>query len=341
LIHPKKGRPANNPPRIGITFGDPAGVGPEVALRSLFSTFPHDGFIPVLIGRKAVIDCHYPSFSDKLLPFDPSAAPAEGKIFIDDMQSSDPVPVPDPGKGSTFTAAESLRYIDRSIELWKSGRIDAVVTGPVNKGFIEKSGTSFMGHTEYYAEKLGGVPYMMMFSREYRVLLVTTHFQISELPSLVTLESICNTIRAGNTALSRIDGKKPSIALCGLDPHCGDHGAIGSFDDEVTAQAVKIMKAEGINIEGPFSADTVFLPSKWKKYSLVIAHYHDQGLIPFKILAFESGVNVTLGLDIVRTSVDHGTAYDIAGKMLAGCESMSEAIRLAVRLVSLAAQPGD
>lgn len=198
-----------------------------------------------------------------------------------------------------------------------------------------------MGHTEYYADRLGKEPFMMMFSRDYRVLLVTTHFAVSELSSLVTLDAICRTIRAGNTALSRIDGKKPKIAVCGFDPHCGDHGAIGTFDDEVTAQAVNLMKKEGIDVEGPFSSDTVFMPSKWKKYSLVIAHYHDQGLIPFKILAFESGVNVTLGLDIVRTSVDHGTAYDIAGKMAAGYESMTEAIRLAVRLVSLGPQSRD
>ena len=339
MSHPRNHRDANNPPRIGITFGDPAGVGPEVALRSLSSTFPHTGFVPVLIGRKAVIDTYYPSFSHLLVPFVPGELPPEGRIFIDDRPSADAVPVP--GAGSVETARESLSYIDRSIELWQDGRIDAVVTGPVNKGFIEQSGVPFMGHTEYYADKLGKEPFMMMFSRDYRVLLVTTHFAVSELPSLVNFDSICRTVRAGHEALSRIDGRKPKIALCGFDPHCGDHGAIGSFDDDVTAKAVEAMKAEGIDIEGPYSSDTIFMPSKWKRYQLVIAHYHDQGLIPFKILAFESGVNVTLGLDIVRTSVDHGTAYDIAGKMVAGFESMTEAISLALRLVSLGAKPRD
>ncbi|MGL4370016.1 MAG: 4-hydroxythreonine-4-phosphate dehydrogenase PdxA [Spirochaetota bacterium] len=338
---PRKARGANNPPVIGITLGDPAGVGPEVALRSLTSSFPSRDFVPVLIGRRGIIQRHYPSFDKYLTPASPEQLhnPDLSAIYIDDIESADPVP--DPGKGSILTARESLRCIDRSIELWSGGIIDAVVTGPVNKGLIEQSGTPFMGHTEYYAEKTGGTPYMMMFSAEYRVLLVTTHCAIDELPAAVTEDAIYRTIAAGHKALSRIDGKAPRIAVCGRDPHCGDHGAISTFDDDVTSAAVARAKNDGICVQGPVSADTVFLPSKWKSYQLVIAHYHDQGLIPFKICAFDSGVNVTLGLDIVRTSVDHGTAFDIAGKNCAGYESMSEAIRLARRLASMRNQPSD
>jgi len=330
----RKCRAADNPLRIAVTLGDPAGVGPEVVLRALANMPSGSDFFPVIIGRAGIIKHHYPSYFPMLVPFSgEERSPGAGRIFIDDISFD--APVPEPGIGSIDTARESLVYIDRSVELWKQGLVDAVVTGPVNKGLIEKSGVPFMGHTEYYADKIGGNPYMMMFSSEYRVLLVTTHIAVNELWSFVTEDSIYRTIMTGSSALSRIDGRKPSIAVCGYDPHCGDHGAIGTFDDVVTAKAVDKARREGVDVCGPLSADTLFMPSKWRNYSLVIAQYHDQGLIPFKIMAFESGVNVTLGLDLVRTSVDHGTAFDIAGKGTASHESMSEAVRLAVRLVSL------
>ena len=292
MILRKKDRPAGRPLCIGITLGDPAGVGPEVALRSFCESFSQRNFVPVLIGRLAVIKAHYPAFFSMLTVMDKAAwdKPDLSKIYID---------------GSVDTARESLACIDRSIELWAEGFIDAVVTGPVNKGLIEKSGTSFMGHTEYYAEKTGGTPYMMMFSAQYRVLLVTTHIAVGTLMTHLNGEAFYRTIEAGHKALLHIDGSAPRIAVCGLDPHCGDHGAIGDFDDSVTAGAVQKARAAGINAEGPISADTLFMPDKWKKFQLAIACYHDQGLIPFKMLAFETGVNVTLGLDIIPALAAH------------------------------------
>jgi len=307
--------------KIGITLGDPAGVGPEVALRSLASFIQRD-FIPVIIGRRAVLETLYPQYlSFALEAFPVKDSCSIDRVYIHDTGSSQPIPRH--GVGTIETARESLGYIDDAVKLWQQGDIDAIVTGPVHKGLIEKSGTPFMGHTEYIAEKIGEVnPYMMMYSGKFRVLLVTTHYQIKELPALVTRESIFNTIRTGHDALLRIDGKAPRIAVAGFDPHCGDSGAIGSFDMNETAAAIEQARTMGIDVHGPFSADTLFLEPKWQSFDLAIAHYHDQGLIPFKILAFEKGVNVTLGLSVVRTSVDHGTAFDIAGKGIASFESM-------------------
>jgi 4-phospho-D-threonate 3-dehydrogenase / 4-phospho-D-erythronate 3-dehydrogenase len=318
--------------KIGITLGDPAGVGPEVTLRALASFTKRD-FIPVIVGRRAILETLHSRYLPFALEnFSGKDSCAEGAVYIYDITSSQPVPRC--GDGTIETARESLVYIDHAVKLWQQGDIDAVVTGPVHKGLIEKSGTPFMGHTEYIAEKIGEKnPYMMMFSEKLRVLLVTTHYPIKELPALVTRESIFNTICTGHDALLRIDGKAPRIAVAGFDPHCGDSGAIGSFDMNETSAAIERARSLGIDVHGPFSADTLFLEKKWQSFDLAIAHYHDQGLIPFKILAFDKGVNVTLGLSIVRTSVDHGTAFDIAGKGIASFESMSAAIRLAVRLV--------
>ena len=322
--------------RIGITLGDPSGVGPEVALSAL-SKIDRTRFIPVLIGRSAVVERVRSVFpACNLIPFDEKNLPTENKsasIFMADLPSNEKIP--EPGKGSIDTARESLRYIDESIRLWKNGSIDGVVTGPVHKGNIEKSGTPFIGHTEYYAHAVGGEPFMMMFSPEYRILLVTTHLPVVDLPSRITVNEIMRTIVAGNDALRAIDGKAPRIAITGFDPHCGDDGAIGDFDAKITRVAVERARALSINIEGPYSADTLFIPAKWKQFDLVIAHYHDQGLIPFKMTAFSLGVNVTLGLPIVRTSVDHGTAFDIAGQGIADSSSMCEAIRLAERLIEI------
>jgi 4-phospho-D-threonate 3-dehydrogenase / 4-phospho-D-erythronate 3-dehydrogenase len=324
-------------PKIGITLGDPAGIGPEVALHAL-DRLQDCRCIPVLIGRQEIIFSLYRGalqgkrleVIDENTVIDSSCSQT---IYLYNVVYD--AVVPDIGKGTLDTARESKAYIDAAIQLWKNSSIDAIVTGPVNKGLIEKSGTPFMGHTEYIAAQIGeSTPYMMMFSTHYRVLLVTTHYSIEKLPGEVTGEKIYNTIKTGYQSIKKIDGKEPRLAVTGLDPHCGDNGAIGDFDQRVTQPALERARAEGIDVSGPYSADTLFLPQKWSQFDLVIAHYHDQGLIPFKILAFESGVNVTLGLSMIRSSVDHGTAYDIAGKGIASSSSMVEAIRLASRLIA-------
>jgi 4-phospho-D-threonate 3-dehydrogenase / 4-phospho-D-erythronate 3-dehydrogenase len=323
--------------KIAITIGDPAGIGPEVTLKAINELSGYD-IVPLLIGRAEVLQTQYPQIfkdyivieKEKFMTFAASGISTGKKYFVN-ISSNNPVPVP--GIGSIDTGNESRIYVDNSVNFWKQGLADAIVTGPVSKTLIEKSGCPFTGHTEYIASLINETsPYMMMFSEEYRVLLVTTHIPVSEIPVLVDADRIYKTIAIGNKEIGAIDGGNVRIAIAGLDPHCGDEGAIGDFDINVTKRVVEKARKEGINVEGPFAADTLFTPQKWKSYNLVIAHYHDQGLIPFKVLAFDTGVNVTLGLSIVRTSPDHGTAFDIAGKNIANHKSTLEAIKLAYKL---------
>lgn len=319
---------------LGITAGDPAGIGPEVALKAI-NALNDDSIIPVLIGRKSVLEKNHPDLFFDYAVAGRGALLIEGPLspgnkYLYDIALDLPVPVP--GSGSADTGREALACIDAAIGLWKTGAIDAVVTGPVSKALIGKSGVHFTGHTEYIAGKTGGKPLMMMFSEKYRVLLASTHVPVSDIMRYVNRDRLLNVIRSGYDAIRSIDGDPVKLAIAGLDPHCGDDGAIGGFDRDVTAGAVAEARAGGVPIEGPFAADTLFIPSRWERYNLVIVHYHDQGLIPFKMLAFDRGVNVTLGLPLVRTSVDHGTAFDIAGKNIAGWSSMTEAMLLAKRL---------
>ncbi len=319
--------------KIGITAGDPAGIGPEVALKAI-NSIQDDEIIPVLFCRTHILKELYPHlFSDYItIPSGPAGKAAlffeAGKKYIFDVPMD--LPVPFPGKGSPATGREARAYIDRAIDLWKAGEIDALVTGPVSKSLIEKSGVHFTGHTEYLAERIGERdPLMMMFSSRYRVLLVTTHVPLSRVTENVNEARLLDVIRAGYRSICSIDGDKVRIAITGLDPHCGDDGAVGTFDREVTLPALQRASEEGIPVFGPFAADTLFIPHTWEKYNLVIAQYHDQGLVPFKMLAFDKGVNVTIGLSLIRTSVDHGTAFDIAGKNESRFSSMVEAIKLA------------
>ncbi|MBN2039578.1 MAG: 4-hydroxythreonine-4-phosphate dehydrogenase PdxA [Spirochaetes bacterium] len=322
--------------KIGISLGDPAGIGPEVTLKAV-NALTGTNFVPVIVARTEILEKYYPDdikdykiISEEITDF---CHFDKTRKYIFNIDTEYQIPVP--GIGNTDTGAESLIYIDKVVELWKKGIVDAIVTGPVNKSLIEKSGRQFSGHTEYIAGLINEKnPYMLMYSDKYRVLLVTTHIPVADIPAAVTAEKIYNTIITAWEFAKLKDSGSLKIAIAGLDPHCGDEGAIGTFDMNVTTKSVIKAKENSINIEGPFSADTLFTPGKWSSYNLAIAHYHDQGLIPFKVLAFDSGVNVTLGLSIVRTSPDHGTAFDIAGKNSADYQSMTSAIKLAYELIS-------
>ena len=320
--------------KIGITAGDPAGIGYEVAVKAIENLNDKD-IIPVLIGRSSVLERLFPESLSKFKIIDPGSGGytyREGSGYFCDVKSNLPMPVP--GKGSAETGKESLEYIDKAVELWKAGAIDAIVTGPVNKAFIKKSGVPFSGHTEYLADKIDeSEPLMMMHSSLYRVLLATTHIPISRVRDSIDAEKLLKVIETGYRSIRSFDKGDLKIAIAGLDPHCGDDGAISNFDKEVTTAVVEKAKKSGINIEGPFAADTLFIPGNWRKYNFIVAQYHDQGLIPFKMLAFDTGVNLTLGLSLIRTSVDHGTAFDIAGKKVSSYKSMIEAIKLASQIL--------
>jgi len=318
---------------VGVTAGDPAGIGPEVACRALLERY--DGIVPVLICREEVVASLGILGRDRYRvarSVEEIADPSDRDRIALVSPESD-APVPRAGAGTAATGAESLGYVDTAIELWRAGAIDAIVTGPVSKALIEQSGHPFTGHTEYIAAAINETtPYMLMYSDELRVLLVTTHLPIEAVARAITMEKIYDTIMMGHASIAALDGRTGAIAVTGLDPHCGDAGAIGAFDERVTRPAIERARREGVAVEGPFPADTIFMPGKRDRYALIVAHYHDQGLIPFKMTAFENGVNVTLGLSVVRTSVDHGTAFDIAGTGVASCRSMVQAISLAGRL---------
>ncbi len=316
---------------IGITIGDPAGIGPEVSVKAL--DYVSDSVIPVLIGRREIIDLYFPGKSGEFEIVDnpESFIPVRGKKYIFHIPVNQPLPVP--GKGSILTGIESKVYIDRALELWRLGKIDALATAPVSKGFIEKSGVKFTGHTEYLAAYLNeDNPFMMMYSQKYRVLLATTHIPVSMISSSLDRDRVELLIETAHSAMELIDRGNVKIAVAGLDPHCGDSGSTGTFDRDVTLPAIEKARKRGIDVNGPYSADTLFMSENWEKYTIVTAFYHDQGLIPFKMLAFDTGVNVTLGLSLTRTSADHGTAYDIAGRNIARYTSMAEAVNLAAIL---------
>ena len=241
-----------------------------------------------------------------------------------------------PGRPSAAGAEAAYRSILRATELVREGRADAIVTAPVSKHAIQSLGYEFPGHTELIARLAGEAEVrMMMAAKSLRVVLVTTHIRLLDVPSAVTTERVIETARIARAALRRHFGmRRPRIALAGLNPHAGEHGAFGDEEIRVLAPAVERSRAQGITLDGPHPPDTVFFRARAGEFDAVISLYHDQGLIPFKLLHFHDGVNVTIGLPFPRTSPDHGTAYDIAGRSRADASSMTAAVRLAAEMCS-------
>ena len=286
-------------PRIGVTVGDPAGIGPEIA-------------------RKAAADGSLQSVCDIVL-YGPSTDAEVSKY--------------DRGRVTASAGRAAYDAILAATADAQAGRIAAIATAPINKEAFAAAGLPWRGHTDLLAHLTGSPRVAMMFYAEsLRVILATVHIALSEVPRALTRGLIESTIELAAHELPRFGFPSPRLALAGLNPHAGEHGVIGREDDEVLAPAVAALRARGISVEGPFPADTVFVRAMRGDFDAVVACYHDQGLIPVKLLAFGSAVNVTLGLPIIRTSVDHGTAFDIAGKGIADPSSLIEAIKLAARL---------
>ena len=311
-------------------MGDPSGIGPEVTLKALarggFSkraNFLVIGDASVLdsVGRKLKLDLEIPVL-------DLANAPA-GKLSYG-------VSRPSYGKAS-------IEYIDAALGILKRGMADALVTGPINKASVSSAGVrDFKGHTEYLAERTGTRYYaMMLMGANLRVTLVTRHIALKDVPRSISVASILSTIRITDAYLKRYFGiRNPKICVAGLNPHAGDEGLFGDEEKRLVTPAIKAAAAEGIGAVGPVAPDAIFYAALAGKYDAVVALYHDQGLIPFKMLYFRTGVNITLGLPFVRTSPDHGTAFDIAGKFTADPSSMIEAIGLACRLSSRTRRSG-
>src|SRR5687767_1265759 len=281
-------------PRIGLTAGDPAGIGPEIARKAM--------------ADSRVLEVCDPLFYGSQHPFAPGVLSAEA------------------GQAAYETIVRAVRDA-------QAGGIQGIATAPLNKEALALAGLPWRGHTEMLASLTSAANVAMMFwSDKLRVILLTIHIPLAAVPSALTVESVTGIIELTNRELPRFGLPRPRLALAGLNPHAGEHGLLGREEHDVLEPAVARSVEAGIDIRGPLPGDTVFVRAMRGEFDAVIACYHDQGLIPIKLAAFGQAVNVTLGLPIIRTSVDHGTAFDIAGKDIADSESMVQAVLLAAKL---------
>jgi 4-hydroxythreonine-4-phosphate dehydrogenase len=328
----------NTKPIIAITMGDPAGVGPEVTVKALAHHEVWACCRPLVVGdtgvlRKALslvggFRAFRPISRANQARYDPSAP---------DVLSLDNVDVEtlQPGQVSVDAAKASVAYIERAVELAQAGQVDAIATGPINKAALKAAGIPFIGHTELLADLLGEERVTTMLATEgLRVVHVTRHVPLSQVAALITRERVLETIQLTHAGLRQMGFPRPRIAVAALNPHGGDEGLMGREEIDAIGPAVESARAEAIEAVGPIPADSVFFRALRGEFDVVVAMFHDQGHIPIKTHGFERSVTVTLGLPVVRTSVDHGTAFDIAWKGIASAESMVEAIRLAAQLVT-------
>lgn len=322
-------------------MGDPAGIGPEVAIKALADPTMRSIAQWVVVGEAWVVErvgrqvgyqlsrTTTDFVSDDGLDDRPEAP----EPVVLDLQQVGPADVR-MGQLAATCGRAAVAYVRRAVELCQSGQADAVVTGPLNKEAVVLSGLPFVGHTEFLAELCGvDESRMLLINDQLAVVHVSTHCSLSEATRLSPAR-IRRTIELGSDALTALRGRPVRVAVCGLNPHAGENGLFGTEEQLAIIPAIAAAREAGIPCEGPFPADTLFVQAARGKYDLVVAMYHDQGCIPMKLLDFEHTVNVTLGLPLVRTSVDHGTAFDIAGKNLADPEDMKAAMRMAVAMVA-------
>jgi 4-hydroxythreonine-4-phosphate dehydrogenase len=327
-------------PRIGITMGDPAGIGPEVVLKAVAEDEVRRACIPVIIGDAQLL-AHTARTLDLQSGYDivradePFPEHSEPVIYHLDNISG----FIEPGIESGAAGKAAGGYIEAAVELCAAGNIDAIATAPINKRALFLGGYSFPGHTEFLAHLTGAEDYAMAFvAGNLRIVLLSTHVPLSEAIRLVERDRIVSRVNLTNRELQRWGIEKPRIAVAALNPHGAEGGLFGVEEASEIMPAIDACRRDDINVQGPFSADTVFLRASRGEFDGVIACYHDQAMIPVKCLSFGEAVNVTLGLPFIRTSVDHGTAFDIAGKGLAEHSSMVAAIKLAADLSTSAGE---
>ena len=319
-------------PRIALTSGEPAGVGPELCLAIAQRDLPCE--IVCLADRDLLAERgRQVGLSTVLRPYDEGIRqPHERGTLTVCHQST--AATSTAGQLDVRNARYVLTLIDRAINGAQAGEFDAIVTAPVHKGVINDAGIPFTGHTEYLAEKTHVArPVMMLATGELRVALATTHLPLRAVSDAITVELLCEVMTILNDDLRRGWGiASPRIAVCGLNPHAGESGHLGDEEIRVIAPAIARMREIGIRATGPLPADTVFVPAVLANYDAVLAMYHDQGLPVIKHAGFDRAVNITLGLPIVRTSVDHGTALDLAGTGRADASSLAAAIDAAIEI---------
>ena len=323
-------------PRIALTSGEPAGIGPDVCLAAAAQRLDCDlvclGDRDLLAERARAL-----GMSVRLRPYEPVSRPhVPGTLAVEHhpLKAQAVAGRLDPRNGPYV-----LRLLERACDGARAGEFAAIVTAPVHKGVINEAGIPFTGHTEFFAARTGAPrPVMMLATQSLRVALATTHLPLARVSAAITGELLCEVLEILDRDLARWWGiERPRIAVCGLNPHAGEGGHLGDEEIRVIAPAIARMRERGLRLFGPLPADTVFVPGVLADFDVVLAMYHDQGLPVIKHAGFQSAVNVTLGLPILRTSVDHGTALDLAGTGRADPGSMRAAIELAVRLAARAA----
>jgi len=326
----------NDLPLIAITMGDPSGIGPEIMVKALSQPEIKQICRPVVFGDPGALHAYLPAGTKMTIneiPYLSQTNPSHNQIDIwplSRLEKQDLLP----GRPSPAGGQAMVNYIVRAVESAQKGDVDAIVTGPISKALLQQAGYAFQGHTELIAHLTRTKEVVMMLAgSRLRVALVTIHCSLKDVPSLLNQTKIFRTLEITWQALKRDFGlDRPRLAVAALNPHAGEAGLFGLEEQELIRPAIEKAQQQGITVEGPFPADTLFYQAVQGRFDAVVAMYHDQGLIPLKLLHFTDGVNITLGLPIIRTSVDHGTAYDIAGKGAADAHSLIAAVKLAVQM---------
>ncbi len=320
---------------LAITAGEPAGIGPDLCVQMAQQNHSCEMVViadaKLLAARAQQLD-----LSLEIIPFQENTSRIKrphraGVLPVLDVPLADSV---QPGQLNKKNAIAVLKTIDTAINGCKQGIFDALVTGPVHKGIINEAGIAFTGHTEYLAQQTGGYPVMMLATEGLRVALVTTHLPLKEVSAAITHESLSQVIAILLQDLHlKLGINKPRILVCGLNPHAGEEGHLGSEEIKIIIPVLQHFRDRGFNVQGPLSADTLFTADTLKQTDAVLAMYHDQGLPVLKHIGFGKAVNITLGLPIIRTSVDHGTALTLAGTGQARADSLSYAMSVANEMV--------
>jgi 4-hydroxythreonine-4-phosphate dehydrogenase len=324
-------------PRLAITLGDPAGIGPEVVLKALTHEGVYAQVDPLVIGDRRVLERTVAALG---LPLAIQAVTdvqdatfSPGTVTVLDLANADPATFV-VGEESAAAGSAAVDYVFRACDLAMSGEVDAIVTAPLNKAAMHMAGYTYAGHTELLTERTNAPRVsMLLIGPGLRIVHVSTHVALSEAIARVTPQRVEEVIQLAHDACRSLGIAEPRIAVAGLNPHASEGGIFGNEEAESLVPAIAAARARGLNVSDPQPPDTVFLRATKGHYDIVVAQYHDQGHIPMKLLAFDSGVNVSYGLPVIRTSVDHGTAFDIAGKGIASETSMLAAIDVAVQMV--------
>ncbi len=327
-------------PLIAITMGDPGSIGPEIVLKLSQRKEVFYMCRPLIIGDRRILERSREYTGLSQVGLDTVAAAQEVSAAMDvlsliDLHNAHPEDCP-PGQVSAVSGKAAVEYVFKACDLALANQVDAMVTGPINKEAINLAGYQYAGHTELLAERTGSERYsMLLVAEKLRVVHVSTHVALEKAVRLVTTERVAEVIELAHQSCIALGIKVPRIAVAGLNPHAGENGLFGDQERREIEPAIEIARRRGWSVSSPQPPDTVFLRAVNGEYDIVVAMYHDQGHIPMKLLAFDTGVNVTMGLPIVRTSVDHGTAFDIAGTGKASETSLVQALAVATQMVKV------